>query len=1202
MKCKFFLSLFAAALVQSSPAQTALFYVNDGVVQAPPGVPPNIDAVNFVNNNLFELSLGSFSLFLNSQPFYTANTLNYTNFGTIVSDMGFNFSTYAPEADFSQQFRPAASFYNSGTILSGSTFGGGFFFGENSRLLIRSTNIVNPGSLESAENGLINITGDDVDLNHGTITMMGQAGFNNILDSYWGLGTNGWPLANGFNDRFAFTPVHDVTNRNNFYMQQALFLANGAAYELVSALGDSNNLTQVVFLANASTQTVANVYLSDTGPITVEFAWTNPPYMGMPETPQYFYIEDNFGMDDDHELIMSGFGPQGPTFTPINYSFFSTSFQFPGLPAPAVPGLTVQFPAGNITNLWTAYELLLEPTSTTVTGVVGRNPTNMPGRIEITANKRLDLRDARISGANTLVLTSTNEALFDGAEIAVPLANINLRSTTRDIVIQKLLAPTLPLPQGTISLWSAKWSDVTDGVTNSYHVLFVDAQFSPFSEPSTFDVRLSADNIVIHDALNIQRFALFDSKSLTIATNPPGTFPATGEINLESGVVLWSSATPRLSWFTNYGVFTAQNAVYFGGTRTSPYYSTTFNEPYEVFINGGLISVYGATIYSRYFENTGLFTSVTGSIVMDATTGLFVGGSVIAPEGDVNLKASTLVISNTLMTAGRQLTLNVSSYLDDGGVDSGNFWVIGDSSSSVPGLILPVKPGVANLLGTTITNIAPPHATFRLSWAGQDLGATSAGYFNNAAVKHMVFDARNDRSVFNISAANGVRALYVQTLELQNFATNLNALGNFTALNVLPGMKLYFGQAFIGGTDVSDMLNGANGGRILRVSDAALAQTALVYTNPAPVIVTRPAGSVGTSTGGETVTTTTTGHVQYPIAPTAGTASVVAEATGNYYGLFHPSDDVNPANSGYLYLTLSSRKTFSGKVLHGKSIYSFSGALGSGSQSEVNVKRSDIQLKLKFVDNDKLVGSVTINGVDSEIHADRNTFNRTNPYQGVGYYTFHLNPEDGVNPAQAPAGVGYGYLTVDRYGIVKWSAVLADGTKASGQTGLSAERVFPLYSSLYSGKGILIGWMQFNEDYSEVVGAPAWNKQSGAVSRTYTAGFDVELDVTGSKYVRPANNERVLKTLTSTTINFDDPTSETPITVTASIEPNNRTKATFGQISMSISQSTGVFRGNVKDPSSGLVLPFGGILDRGVVRGAGYFFKDKLSGPVAFGN
>ena len=52
MKCKILSSILGLALVQGATAQTAQFYVNDGVVT----FAPQIDAVNFVNNNTMTLS------------------------------------------------------------------------------------------------------------------------------------------------------------------------------------------------------------------------------------------------------------------------------------------------------------------------------------------------------------------------------------------------------------------------------------------------------------------------------------------------------------------------------------------------------------------------------------------------------------------------------------------------------------------------------------------------------------------------------------------------------------------------------------------------------------------------------------------------------------------------------------------------------------------------------------------------------------------------------------------------------------------------------------------------------------------------------------------------------------------------------------------------------------------------------------------
>src|SRR5260370_40178839 len=102
MKRTLIAGLLSWALAQSGLA-TDLFYVNDGIVSFS-DVPPQIDAINFVNNNTFDISIAAPSL-----PYATANTLNYTNYGAMSCPAGFLFETYSSQAT---QRLPAANFRN----------------------------------------------------------------------------------------------------------------------------------------------------------------------------------------------------------------------------------------------------------------------------------------------------------------------------------------------------------------------------------------------------------------------------------------------------------------------------------------------------------------------------------------------------------------------------------------------------------------------------------------------------------------------------------------------------------------------------------------------------------------------------------------------------------------------------------------------------------------------------------------------------------------------------------------------------------------------------------------------------------------------------------------------------------------------------------------------------------------------------------
>ena len=77
-----------------------------------------------------------------------------------------------------------------------------------------------------------------------------------------------------------------------------------------------------------------------------------------------------------------------------------------------------------------------------------------------------------------------------------------------------------------------------------------------------------------------------------------------------------------------------------------------------------------------------------------------------------------------------------------------------------------------------------------------------------------------------------------------------------------------------------------------------------------------------------------------------------------------------------------------------------------------------------------------------------------------------------VDPSTQPGGDGYGTAAVDAAGNLRFSGTLGDGTKISPVTFLSASGQWPFYSSLYSGKGSILGWLTFSSETNTDVSGP----------------------------------------------------------------------------------------------------------------------------------
>jgi hypothetical protein len=651
-------------------------------------------------------------------------------------------------------------------------------------------------------------------------TLFGAAG---MFDGYWGLGQtpdNYNPVAD-FTSFLPNSPNHWVTNRDYSDMEQFLSLPLANAYLNPGfTLGPSNFLWQIVFLQNTDPSVSNNVYFP--GVPIVEWVWPATNIItGTVQTNHLYFEDDMIGMTN-LSLTTNGVAPPstgyGWTFIPTNYFFFQSGSFFFG--TPTTPGLPtgVIGPNTNWTTEYTAYEAIFLPTTVIPGEVAGQTFTNMPGRIEINADKQLDLRSSRISGLNYLRLTATNNFTQDAnTRILTAVADYNLGVTNATMTVSNLLAPTCPRLNGYIDVFSTRWTNIDSAnITNTYFVTMVDSHVASTSASFLQNLTLHATNVVISDVLNVVSNITIDAYNLTIATNGPRAQTPVGQLNIPSGLPLDASALPRLRTLTNYGIISVQNAATFGSSA----------QPYWDFVNRGSVLVQGCSIWATNFENTGLLDAGAGAISLAATSAVLDNGVVNAPFSDIILGAGSLLISNQVLNAGHSLTIWATNSLSDGGPANGNVWLAG-----VLGINLPILPLVGSLLGTTITDTAPAWASVASQWAGQDLGSVAAGYNNNAALGRVILDGGTPGSSFIFNAPTGNNALYVDYLEFRNNLTNFDSSGNLANLYFGPGMKIYYAQLIINGVSWAEKLNHKNGGGLNWVSSyaGAYSSTNLVY-------------------------------------------------------------------------------------------------------------------------------------------------------------------------------------------------------------------------------------------------------------------------------------------------------------------------------------------------------------------------------------
>jgi hypothetical protein len=1287
---------FAPAMLRAADS----IYIWDGVKIVPPDVAPQIDALTVVNNGTISLDFTNFD----SIPFDTTSTLNFTNTlnGYLNCNQGFRFDT-AP-ASFGQRQR-AVNFENDGVISSGAhaidvtkaltnlTLVGSVLLGSGAaRTYVNAENVISPGTFDLEFESLLHIDGGSVDLSRGKFDMQTSglgvttiggpliiaapnvtnvtAPFlfvnspSQIWDGYWTIGTNlNIDIVNPADQYGAQSTSQPELVEDRQYNFFAVQIGSKQSVTYVNQFftNPSNVVTRVVYLntTNAAFKPSVYFYLN-----AIDVEWiAHPTNLFDTNTTVINFLDFGPGFSFPNGVA----GGLRLTSIPINFVFNITNQSliggvFPGIPptgpSSVPPGLFPNFPEF-VT--FANYEAWMPATTRVMTDVLGQDVTNLQGRIEVNADNFLDLSYSRITSDNYLKLKAPSQFAGNaGSRIYSPYTDLNLRNTNGTFAISNLLQTIITKPEGTIEVYSGAWVDIGPSITNNFEVLFVDARVSPTTPARQQDTVLRSttpsgqggDNLVLSDVLTVTRSMLLDTERLTITTNTLGAAYPSGGIQIVDPNIIWTTSAPRLRYLTNNGFIGAENAVFFGGSRTSPVDSSVVNVPYEVFINSGGITNHGSLIWAKLFENSGTFLTLSGDInLQQAQAAILTNGMFWASNGNISVQGNGLFISNHVFNAAGAITLSPSVSLDDGTFASGcpelntnkNFWVCS-------GLNLTIAAPQATLASTTVTNIAAPFQNIVNRWAAADRGPTPAGFDNdNTPVGHLILSG-GQNSLFTFSAAGGGNAIYVDRLDLENYTTNYIG-SDLVGVSIDPNMKVYYAQAFDGNVSVAEKINGYNGGRLVWVSNyncGFFSSTNLVYfdgttnrvnaalagscnldsntnglvncVDPSPIPTNQLSacscnpiniglpvtlGTGGDGSGSGAGSSSSSGsQLGFPTVPGSGQSNSVQLASSSYSGLFYETNGVAAPSAGYFSAVMNAKGLYTGKISSGGSTYSFSGKIDPVTgQSSARVSRGmlhslTVNLQLDSAAN-QIRGTVTDGNWTANLMADKLVFSKSAHANQAGAYTLVI-PGD-LEDTNSPAGPSVGMVNVDGSGNVTWSGALADGAKVSQKSVISGEGIWPMYSSLYSGKGCMLGWIQVTN--SSVGGDLIWIKPAGVPDNYYPNGFTNLIESIGSPYHKPAAGARVL--------DWNGGLGELSIsggglsqswTNEIRLELNNRVTNLSGpKLTLTITPSSGLFRGTFVDPDSQKSEPFQGVLFQDNNTGVGYFLGPDRSGEIQLG-
>jgi len=374
-------------------------------------------------------------------------------------------------------------------------------------------------------------------------------------------------------------------------------------------------------------------------------------------------------------------------------------------------------------------------------------------------------------------------------------------------------------------------------------------------------------------------------------------------------------------------------------------------------------------------------------------------------------------------------------------------------------------------------------------------------------------------------------------------------------------------------------------------------------------VVAGSGGLIVTATGLDTCkgrVVTASANCSGPIGTVPPPGNTNRPAPGTYNGLFFMASDVQQGSSGYFTFNLTSKDTYTASVWSEGKKYSAKGKLSPGGHATNSIPRSgksDLTVVwwVSTDGSDGITGTVTDGQWISGLMGDRAVFVAgTRPAPQAGRYTLIIPGTPGAT--DSPEGDGYGTVVVSTGGKVSLVGRLADGTKVTQTTSLSKNGDWPLYASLYSGRGSLLGWLLFaDRTGDDISGKASWIRPAISTSAFYPAGFEVDSDALGSSYVKPAGTTARILEITHGvfTLSGGNRSSDSANEVMLGLG-SKVTNLGTNKLTLSFTLSSGLFKGTFTEVGTTRKITFNGAVLQKMNDGSGYFLDTTESGRVLF--
>lgn len=336
---------------------------------------------------------------------------------------------------------------------------------------------------------------------------------------------------------------------------------------------------------------------------------------------------------------------------------------------------------------------------------------------------------------------------------------------------------------------------------------------------------------------------------------------------------------------------------------------------------------------------------------------------------------------------------------------------------------------------------------------------------------------------------------------------------------------------------------------------------------------------------------------------------------GRYNGL---ASGAMPASNGFLVVTLAPNGNFTGSLKAGTITLKLKGKFSNTGRYTRTVTVGgvpyviDLTLNVSGTGTQQITGTVQGGNVDVTIQAERVVFDRRiNPAPQAGTYNVIIPPLAG-QPADYPAGIGFGRVTVSPAGAVRIAGRTGTTPAFNASARLTGTGTWPFFGSLYGRRGSLSGIIAFDlaNPAHDLTGTLNWFRPPGVVTiPVHSGGFTGQSTLIGAKYTPPPLGQRVFLEASTGAGKFisSAPADATLAALVATFDvalgTNNRftvtpsASAPIGTPLITLNPLTGQFFGSFTEGAS--TLRYSGILaGQKLNRGAGFFRRGTVTGAV----